>query len=45
MLIMDERALIEQYGMWERLFEIVVINDRIDLLEQLAALCKKLMRR
>ena len=36
MLIMDERALIEQYGMWERLFEIVVINDRIDLLEQLA---------
>lgn len=36
MLIMDERALIENYGLWERLFEILIINDRIDLLEKLA---------
>lgn len=35
MLIMDERALIENYGLWERLFEILIINDRIDLLEKL----------
>lgn len=35
MLIMDERALIEHYGMWERIFEILIINERIDLLERL----------
>lgn len=35
MLILDERTLIENYNMWERLFEIMVINDRIDLLEKL----------
>ena len=36
MLILDERTLIENYNMWERLFEIMVINGRIDLLEKLA---------
>ena len=36
MLILDERTLIENYGMWERLFEIMAINGRITLMEKLA---------
>lgn len=36
MLILDERSLIENYHTWERLFEIMVINARLDLLELLA---------
>ena len=34
MVILDERTLIENYGVWERLLEILVVNDRIKLLEQ-----------
>lgn len=36
MLILDERTLIENYTTWERLFEIMVINGRSDLLEKLS---------
>lgn len=36
MLILDERALIENYGAWERILEILVVNDRLDLLEKLS---------
>ncbi|MEA4890336.1 MAG: hypothetical protein VB070_12845 [Clostridiaceae bacterium] len=36
MLILDERALIENYGTWERILEILVVNDRLDLFEKLS---------
>lgn len=32
---MDGRALIEHYILWERLFEIMVVNERFDLIEKL----------
>lgn len=34
MVILDERALIENYAAWERILEILVVNDRTKLLEQ-----------
>ena len=34
MVILDECTLIENYGTWERILEILVVNDRIKLLEQ-----------
>lgn len=34
MVILDERTLIENYSAWERILEILVVNDRIKLLEQ-----------
>ena len=36
MLILDERTLISNYCTWERLFEILIINNRFDLLKKLA---------
>lgn len=33
MMILDERILIENYGLWERILEILVVNNRIKLLE------------
>ncbi len=36
MLILDERTLISNYGTWERLFEILLLNDRYDLYKKLA---------
>lgn len=36
LMIFDERALVENYSAWERLFEIFVVNDRIDIVEKLA---------
>lgn len=36
MVILDERTLIANYGVWERLFEILVINKRYDLYKTLA---------
>ena len=33
--IMDNRSLIENYTLWERLLEIMIINDRIDNYEKL----------
>lgn len=33
--ILDRRALIENYTLWERLLEILVINDRLDYYEKL----------
>ncbi len=36
MQILDERALIENYGAWERILEILAVNDRLDLLEKLS---------
>ena len=36
MLILDERTLISNYGTWERLFEILILNNRYDLYKQLA---------
>lgn len=35
MLIMDERTLIANYNAWERLFEILIVNDRVKLFEEL----------
>ena len=34
MVILDECTLIENYGTWERILELLVVNDRIKLLEQ-----------
>lgn len=34
MLILDERTLIENYGAWERILEILMVNDRLKLLEK-----------
>jgi hypothetical protein len=45
MQILDEHTLIENYGTWERLFEILVINDRIELLEKLALRIIEAMKR
>ncbi len=36
MLILDERTLISNYGTWERLFEILILNNRYDLYKRLA---------
>lgn len=36
MLILDERTLISNYCTWERLFEILIINNRFDLFKKLA---------
>lgn len=36
LLIFDERILIENYTGWERLFEIFVVNHRLDIVEKLA---------
>lgn len=36
MLILDERTLISNYGAWERLFEILILNNRCDLYMKLA---------
>ncbi len=33
--ILNQRALIENYALWERLLEILVINDRLDYYEKL----------
>ena len=33
--ILNQRALIENYSLWERLLEILVINDRLDFYEKL----------
>lgn len=35
-MIFDERVLIENYTTWERLFEIFVVNGRIDIVKKLA---------
>lgn len=35
-MIFDERVLIDNYNAWERLFEIFVVNDRLDVVEKLA---------
>lgn len=35
-LIFDERFLVENYNAWERLFEIFVVNQRLDIVEKLA---------
>lgn len=36
MVILDERTLIANYGVWERLFEILIINGRFRLYQQMA---------
>lgn len=36
MLILDERTLIANYSAWERLFEILVINNRFELYRKLS---------
>lgn len=36
MLILDKRTLISNYSVWERLFEILILNDRYDLYTKLA---------
>lgn len=36
MLILDERTLIANYSSWERLFEILVVNNRFELYKKLA---------
>ena len=36
MLILDERTLISNYSSWERLFEILVVNNRFELYKKLA---------
>lgn len=36
LLIFDERILIENYTGWERLFEIFIVNRRLDIVEKLA---------
>ena len=36
MVILDEKILIDNYGIWERILEILVVNNRIKLLEQCA---------
>lgn len=36
MQILDERTLISNYGTWERLFEILILNRRYDLYKKLA---------
>ena len=36
LVIFDERVLIENYLTWERLFEIFVVNQRLDIVEKLA---------
>ena len=35
-MIFDERTLIENYGAWERLFEIFMVSDRIDLIRDIS---------
>ena len=45
MLIFDERVLIENYGSWERLFEILIINERYDLYKKLAKKIISALRR
>ena len=34
LVILDERILIDNYGSWERILEILVVNNRVRLLEQ-----------
>lgn len=34
--IFDKRTLIENYTLWERLLEIMIVNDRLDIFEKLA---------
>ena len=36
MVILDEQTLIDNYGVWERILEILVVNKRTNLLEQCA---------
>ena len=36
MLIMDARTLIGNYSTWERIFEILVVNERYDLFKKIA---------
>ena len=36
LLIFDERVLIDNYTTWERLFEIFIVNNRLDIVEKLA---------
>ncbi len=36
MLILDERTLIANYGTWERLLEILLLNNRFDLYQKLS---------
>lgn len=36
LLIFDERVLVDNYTTWERLFEIFIVNNRLDIVEKLA---------
>ena len=36
LMIFDERTLVENYTAWERLFEIFIVNHRLDIVEKLA---------
>ena len=36
LMIFDERTLVENYSGWERLFEIFIVNHRIDIVRALA---------
>lgn len=45
MVILDEQTLIDNYGAWERILEILVVNNRIKLLEQCALRILSAIRR
>ena len=45
MVILDEQTLIDNYGVWERILEILVVNNRIKLLEQCALRILSAIRR
>ena len=45
MVILDAQTLIDNYGVWERILEILVVNNRIKLLEQCALRILSAIRR
>lgn len=45
MLILDERTLIANYSSWERLFEILIVNNRFELYKKLAIRVIKALKR
>lgn len=44
-MIFDERTLIENYSAWERLFEIFMVSDRVDLIRDISVKILKALDR